>query len=239
MRGRPARNKGHGHVHRNSNFESNGPDGKVRGNATQVHEKYLSMAREAASSGDRIMAETLYQHAEHYYRVLNESTDPRPEGAPPNQGAGLSDRDGEGRGMRRNGGYGDRQPDVPPQAMGIDLPRPRPPQDANAEAPKTEGGDSPDGVDHSGGGRPSNSASAPPAPTENVEGSGTDERKTRRGRPPRRPVDGQAPAPQRDGRPRRGRPPKRGPQVEEESGEAETATSGDATGEEGSKAPST
>ena len=70
MRGRPNRNKPHGHHHRNMTFESNGPEGKVRGNATQVYEKYLSLAREAVSSGNRVMAETFFQHAEHYYRVM-------------------------------------------------------------------------------------------------------------------------------------------------------------------------
>ena len=37
----------------------------------QVWEKYLSLAQDAAVSGDRILAEGYYQHAEHYYRLLN------------------------------------------------------------------------------------------------------------------------------------------------------------------------
>lgn len=56
---------------RPSSFESNGPDVKVRGNAHQVVEKYLALARDATTSGDRITAENYYQHAEHYYRVMN------------------------------------------------------------------------------------------------------------------------------------------------------------------------
>ena len=36
-----------------------------------VFEKYLALARDAQSSGDRIGAENFYQHAEHYYRILN------------------------------------------------------------------------------------------------------------------------------------------------------------------------
>jgi len=50
-------------------FDSNGPSVRIRGNAFQVHEKYLSMARDATSSGDRIAAENYYQHAEHYFRI--------------------------------------------------------------------------------------------------------------------------------------------------------------------------
>src|SRR5689334_25330665 len=57
--------------HRIQTFDSNGPNIKIRGNAYQVFERYIALAREAASSGDRIAAENLYQHAEHYYRIMN------------------------------------------------------------------------------------------------------------------------------------------------------------------------
>jgi len=56
---------------RPQNFESSGPDVKVRGSAQQVVEKYLALAREAATAGNPVMAENYYQHAEHYYRVQN------------------------------------------------------------------------------------------------------------------------------------------------------------------------
>lgn len=56
---------------KNSNFDSNGPDIRVRGNAQQVLDKYLALARDAASAGDRVASENYYQHAEHYYRVLH------------------------------------------------------------------------------------------------------------------------------------------------------------------------
>jgi hypothetical protein len=52
-------------------FDSSGPNVKIRGNAYQVFERYIALAREAATSGDRIAAENLYQHAEHYFRVMN------------------------------------------------------------------------------------------------------------------------------------------------------------------------
>ena len=51
------------------NFDSNGPGGRVRGAATQIAEKYEMMARDAIGTGDRVLAETLLQFAEHYRRV--------------------------------------------------------------------------------------------------------------------------------------------------------------------------
>ena len=57
--------------HRVQTFDSNGPSVKIRGNAYQVFERYVAMAREAQTSGDRVAAENLYQHAEHYFRVMN------------------------------------------------------------------------------------------------------------------------------------------------------------------------
>ncbi len=55
---------------RSQSFESSGPEVKVRGNAQQVVEKYLALARDASTAGDRIMAESYFQHAEHYYRLM-------------------------------------------------------------------------------------------------------------------------------------------------------------------------
>ena len=52
----------------NSPYDSN-KDNKIKGNATQVHERYQSMARDATSSGDIVKAEYYFQHAEHYHRV--------------------------------------------------------------------------------------------------------------------------------------------------------------------------
>jgi len=54
----------------NRNFESNGPDVKIRGNAAHIAEKYTSLARDAQSSGDHVMAENYLQHAEHYNRLI-------------------------------------------------------------------------------------------------------------------------------------------------------------------------
>jgi hypothetical protein len=74
--------------HRVQTFDSNGPNVKIRGNAYQVFERYLSLAREAQSSGDRISAENFYQHAEHYFRMMNAAGEgfnqgqPRPQSTP-------------------------------------------------------------------------------------------------------------------------------------------------------------
>ncbi|MGE0120370.1 MAG: DUF4167 domain-containing protein [Dongiaceae bacterium] len=70
-RGRGPRRQHGGGNPRQQTFDSNGPDVRIRGNAYQVLEKYLAMARDAASAGDRIAAENYYQHAEHYYRIIN------------------------------------------------------------------------------------------------------------------------------------------------------------------------
>ena len=56
----------------NRSLESNGPDVKIRGSASHINEKYLNLARDASSSGDRVKAENYFQHAEHYYRIVQE-----------------------------------------------------------------------------------------------------------------------------------------------------------------------
>ena len=52
------------------NYESNGPDVKIRGTASHVAEKYMSLARDALASGDSVTAESYLQHAEHYNRII-------------------------------------------------------------------------------------------------------------------------------------------------------------------------
>ncbi|MGC8476637.1 MAG: DUF4167 domain-containing protein [Acetobacteraceae bacterium] len=52
-------------------FDSIGPGLRVRGTAQQLFEKYLQLGRDATSSGDRVAAEGYFQHAEHYFRILN------------------------------------------------------------------------------------------------------------------------------------------------------------------------
>jgi len=52
------------------NYESNGPDVKIRGNAQHIADKYMTLARDVQAAGDRIMAENYLQHAEHYMRII-------------------------------------------------------------------------------------------------------------------------------------------------------------------------
>lgn len=72
QRGRSRRSGGGSNNNNNINrhFESNGPDVKIRGSAQQILEKYLQYARDAQTSGDRVMSEAYFQHAEHYQRIL-------------------------------------------------------------------------------------------------------------------------------------------------------------------------
>ncbi len=68
-----SRSRGRGRKPQNPlsrNYESNGPDVKIRGNAGHIAEKYASLARDALSNGDTVMAENYYQHAEHYNRII-------------------------------------------------------------------------------------------------------------------------------------------------------------------------
>jgi len=74
------------------NYESNGPDVKIRGSAQQVAEKYAQLARDAHSSGDRVMAENYLQHAEHYNRIIAAAQAQMPIQNPQNQREG-SDED--------------------------------------------------------------------------------------------------------------------------------------------------
>lgn len=72
---RRQRNRNNGRRNNNQRtqvYDSNGPDVRIRGTAHQVAEKYLALAKDASSSGDRIVAENYYQHAEHYIRIINE-----------------------------------------------------------------------------------------------------------------------------------------------------------------------
>lgn len=72
--GRRNNNGGGGHS-RTQVFDSNGPDVRIRGTAHQVCEKYLTLAKDAAAAGDRIMAENYLQHAEHYQRIIGSFED--------------------------------------------------------------------------------------------------------------------------------------------------------------------
>lgn len=67
-RGRGRNRKGQSPLTRS--FESTGPDVKIRGTPSHIAEKYMSLARDASSSGDPVLAENYLQHAEHYNRII-------------------------------------------------------------------------------------------------------------------------------------------------------------------------
>ena len=90
-------------LNRNHVFDSNGPDVRVRGTAQQLFEKYLQLGRDATSSGDRVMAESYFQHAEHYFRILNAMN----QAAQQNQQGGQGQ---QGGGQRRPYQNGEDQP---------------------------------------------------------------------------------------------------------------------------------
>ena len=70
------------------NYESNGPEVKIRGNASHIAEKYSALARDALASGDTVTAENYLQHAEHYQRIIMAAQAQNPAtAAQPSEGA--------------------------------------------------------------------------------------------------------------------------------------------------------
>ena len=55
----------------NNNFQRKTP-GRNNHNASKLYEKYNNLARESLSSGDKIMSENYFQHADHFKRILND-----------------------------------------------------------------------------------------------------------------------------------------------------------------------
>jgi hypothetical protein len=55
----------------NESFQRKIP-GRNNHNASKLIEKYNNLAREALSSGDKILSENYFQHADHFTRILNE-----------------------------------------------------------------------------------------------------------------------------------------------------------------------
>jgi hypothetical protein len=79
-------------LNRNHVFDSNGPDVRIRGTAQQLFEKYLQLGRDATSGGDRVMAEGYFQHAEHYFRILNAMNQAAGQSAPTPRGPRHQDQ---------------------------------------------------------------------------------------------------------------------------------------------------
>ena len=65
------RNKFSNNFSNSDNFQRKVP-GRNNHNAPKLIEKYNNLAREALSSGDKILSENYFQHADHFTRILNE-----------------------------------------------------------------------------------------------------------------------------------------------------------------------
>jgi len=205
------RNGGRKHVNPLSrNFESNGPDVKVRGNAAHVAEKYLQLARDAQSSGDSVMAENYLQHAEHYFRIVSSAQQAqngvRPDGQddgdfdddmpemnsrfaspqPQPQPQSQQDSDEQGEGEQRAAQQGEQRPPRNERSrQRPDRERPERERPAPAAAAQAEG-------ETPAGEQPAMSADAAPA-ADAAAGEAEEPRKPRERRPRRRrPAGGDA-----------------------------------------------
>lgn len=184
-RGRGRGNRRPNTPNRNQTFDSNGPDVRIRGNAHQVYEKYLNLGRDASASGDRVLAESYFQHADHYYRIVSsfaENEAERRERANGQQANGNGrewNEDEEERDETRGGEREERRADRRP---------PREREDAESGAQPASG--------------EAEMAAAQPAGAESEaseEGSGESPEPRRRGRPRRAAAAEDADAAQEDG----------------------------------------
>jgi hypothetical protein len=110
-RGRGNNNGGGGGNNNNNNFnrkgsnpltrtyDSSGPDVKIRGTAQHIAEKYSALARDAQSSGDRVIAENYLQHAEHYNRIIASAQAQMQERYQRDEHQNYNDRDNADRDM--------------------------------------------------------------------------------------------------------------------------------------------
>ncbi|MFO1185449.1 MAG: DUF4167 domain-containing protein [Bauldia sp.] len=94
-------------------YESNGPDVKIRGTALHIAEKYVMLARDAQTSGDRVASENYLQHAEHYYRIVAAAQAQMPQ--PQAMFRADDDDDGEEEGPETGGGERPRDPNQQPR----------------------------------------------------------------------------------------------------------------------------
>lgn len=112
------RQTSHQPMNRNHVFDSSGPDMRLRGTAQQLFEKYLQLGRDATGSGDRVMAESYFQHAEHYFRILNAMAQAAAAAQPgqprraSNGEGGEGDGEGEMNGHSQSGFGGDSDSDA-------------------------------------------------------------------------------------------------------------------------------
>jgi hypothetical protein len=134
------------HFNINRTIDSNGPDIKIRGNAHHIYEKYLQLARDSNSQGDRVMAENYLQHAEHYYRMIMAAQAAMPQ-QPPMQNQGNPNNPGQLNAngqpypqQQHGGGNGQYRPQ--PNGMG-----PQPSLDGGGDGAQSSGNDGEDSAE--------------------------------------------------------------------------------------------
>lgn len=103
-------------------YDSAGPEGKVRGTPQQIIDKYLSLARDAQTSGDRVASENLLQHAEHYQRIVIQATQAQEQVRRESQDAATDTHGGQEQQPQVSGGEQRSQPDI--QAAPAPSPQP-------------------------------------------------------------------------------------------------------------------
>ncbi|MGO7186005.1 DUF4167 domain-containing protein [Rhizobium brockwellii] len=121
-------------------YDSSGPDVKIRGTAQHIAEKYAQLARDAQSSGDRVIAENYLQHAEHYNRIIASAQAQMQERFQRDDRGEYNDRDGadrDGDDMDNNDNENDNDGDdvvivQPPQS------RPHQPQQSRQHQPQAQ-----------------------------------------------------------------------------------------------------
>lgn len=98
-------------------FDSSGPEGKVRGTPQQIIDKYLTLARDAQLSNDRVAEQSFLQHAEHYTRMLGEAQREQAERQAQHQNNNQNQRGpgDEDRDFGRGGYQGQPRGDQPGQ----------------------------------------------------------------------------------------------------------------------------
>jgi hypothetical protein len=190
MRGRGNNNNNNNNHNRKGpnpltrSYESNGPDVKIRGSAQQVAEKYTTLARDAQSAGDRVMAENYLQHAEHYNRIIATALAQQAQQAP-RDFRDDNDDDGDDDGVDNR----DNRDNRGHQQHAVDADGPQPEINGiPAEVALNSNGD----ASFNGEAQHVNGA---PAQAEAAEGDAPPKR-ARRGRRPRQPREGQPDLPQ-------------------------------------------
>ena len=153
QRGRGRRN-GNGQINRNTTLDSNGPDVRLRGNALQLHEKYVSLGNDASAAGERIAAEAYFQYADHYFRihsaVIASSEERRKDGAEMNghaNGYGQAEFQPETQAEAKSGNDEDTTADNPDEEAEAKQVKPRKSASAKRASAEENTGDEPGEVE--------------------------------------------------------------------------------------------